>query len=99
MPREVKWDPNQGPDAPKSTPEAPKSTPEAPKAIPEVHKATPGALGRFSGAVLGDFGRQKSSPEGPRSDEKRVKMRLENRMFFGIVFGSVFDDFWGPKQR
>ena len=99
LPRQVKWDENQGPEARKSTPEAPKATREAPKATPEVPKATPGALGRFSGAVLGDFGLQKSSPEGPRSNEKRTKKRLENRTFLGIVFGSVFDDFGGPKRR
>ena len=95
----TKWSQNQGPEARKSTPEAPKATREAPKATPEVPEAIPGALGRFSGAVLGDFGLQKSSPEGPRSDEKRAKKKLEKRTFFGIVFGSVFDDFWGPKRR
>ena len=99
LPRVVKWDPNQGPEARKSIPEAPKATRETPKATPEVPKATPGALGRFSGAVLGDFGLQKSSPEGPRSHGKRGKKRLENLTFFGIVFGTVFEDLWGSKRR
>ena len=85
--------------APKSTPEAPKATREARKATLEVPEAIPGALGRFSGAVLGDFGLQKSSPEGPRSDEKRVKKRLEILTFFGIFFGIVFYDFGGQKRR
>ena len=97
--RGTKWDQNQGPEARKSTPEAPKATREAPKATLEVPEAIPGALGRSSGAVLGDFGLQKSSPEGPRSDEKRTEKMLENWTFFGIVFAAVFDYFWDPKRR
>ena len=87
------------PEAPKSSPDTPKSTPEAPegpKQCQKVHRERPESV---PGVVWGDFGRQKSSSKGPKSNEKRAKKRLENLTFFGIVFGTVFYDFGGQKRR
>ena len=42
---------------------------------------------------------EKASQKGPQSQKNLPKQRLENRMFFGIVFGTVFYDFGGPKRR